>query len=65
MRNLQFSQCNLIRSPKFKIGHHDPLKVNLDSLEIQDVSYTHYPQGVYTTCVIAKLIELGHIDLLK
>ena len=65
MRNLQLGQHNLIRSPKLKIGHHDPLKVKLDSFEVQRCILHVLPQGVYTACVIAKLIKLGHIDLIK
>ena len=35
MRNLQLGQCDLIRSPKLKIGHCDPIKVKLDSSKVQ------------------------------
>ena len=59
MGNLDLGQHDLIRFPKLKIGHHDPLKVKLD------VSYTCCPPVVYTAYVIAKLIKFCHIDLIK
>ena len=65
MRNLQLGQCDLIRSAKLKIGHHDLLKVRLVSFEVQGCILHMLSPGVYTACVIAKLIKLGHIDLIK
>ena len=64
-RNLQLGQHDLIRSPKLKIGHCDPLKVKLDSFEAQGYILHMLLPGVYTACIIAKLIKLGHIDLIK
>ena len=64
MSNLQWGQCDLIRSPKLKIGH-DPLKVKSDSFEVQGCILHMLPTGVYTACITAKLIKLGHIDLIK
>ena len=54
-----------IRSPKFKLGHCDPLKVKLDSFEVQGVSYTCCPPGMYYAHNIPKMFKLGHIDLIK
>ena len=65
MRNLQLGQHDLIRFPKLKIGHCDPLKVKLNSSEVQRFMLHMLPPGVYITHVIAKLIKLGHIDLIK
>ena len=65
MRNLELSWCNLIRSLKLKIGQCDPLKVKLDSFEVQGCILHMLPPGVYNAHVIAKLIKLGHTDLIK
>ena len=51
MGNLLLDLCDLIRSPKLKIGHHDPVKVNLDSVEIQGcILHTLPPRDVYYLC---------------
>ena len=41
------------------------LKMKLESFEVQGCILHMVPPGVYTVRVIAKLIKLGHIDLIK
>ena len=45
MRNLQLDHFDLIRYPKLKIGHCDPLKVKLDSCEVQGCILHMLPLG--------------------
>ena len=65
MRNLQLGLCGLIRSPKLKIGHCEPIKVKLDLFIVLECIHTCWVLGMYLVYVILKLFKLGHINLIN
>ena len=51
MRKLQLGQCDLIRSPKVKLGHLDLIKVKLDSFKVQGcIIHMLPPRDVPCSC---------------